>query len=364
MRNRSIGLGGRLVLLLGVAGCVSTAYRNPPGPPARSQLMGTDPTMHISLREDRHEIEVVVGPLQVPPTRSGIMDHAHSHDEETPLAVFAWPVEQGLAGVHLAAYRAGGDPLPRDVFHHVIGVNLDRRQLVYPVAERLFGFGSETPDIKLPDFLEIPVVKGDSIGIYGVWKNETGETLRDVFMQVVLPYAPPGKEREQVLPIYMDTNNVIGGTNTFDLPPGRHLRSHEFELPVSGALLAAGGHLHDFGTELRVEEVDSGEVVVKLEPEVDREGRVVGVEQAVFRRLFGLLDARVPLREGVRYRVVGEYENPTGNTISEGGMAHVVGLFVPDDLSRLPDVDRSSREYLLDLSGLPERIGGHSHFMP
>ncbi len=263
-------------------------------------LGGIQPTARVTIREYRHELEIVASPFHIPAMSAGA-DHHPGHDAMySPLVVFPWPVDGGLTGVRVATYTADGTPQPRDVIHHVIGLNFDRRQLVYPVPERLFGFGTETPDIKLPGFLEIPIQWGDSIGVYAVWNNTTGQALEDVHLQVVLHYAPPGRDREPALPIYLDTNNNIGGRTSFDLTPGRSLQSYEFELPVGGGLLAASGHLHDYGRELRIEEAATGRVVTRLKAELDREGHIVVVEQRVYRRFFKLFDARIRLEAGVR----------------------------------------------------------------
>ena len=49
-------------------------------------------------------------------------------------------------------------------------------------------------------------------------------------------------------------------------------------------------------------------------------------------------------------------------------MAHMMGLFVPDDLSDFPELDRTADIYHLDVTGLPqeelhvgEASGGHLH---
>ena len=141
--------------------------------------------------------------------------------------------------------------------------------------------------------------------------------------------------------------------------PGRSLQSYEFELPVGGGLLATG-HLHDYGGELRIEEAATGRVVTRLKAELDPEGRIVVVETAGLRRFFKLFEARIRLEAGVRYRVVGEYDNPTGMTIPDGAMAHFLGLFVPDDLTLWPKLDRSTDAYWLDVTSLPPRLGGHA----
>ena len=49
-------------------------------------------------------------------------------------------------------------------------------------------------------------------------------------------------------------------------------------------------------------------------------------------------------------------------------MAHVMGLFVPDDLSDFPELDRTADIYRLDFTNLPQgelhvdgATGGHVH---
>ncbi|MDT8341990.1 MAG: hypothetical protein RQ751_10800 [Longimicrobiales bacterium] len=353
------------IVALAAAGCMSTGYKGVPATPVDQLRAGAEPAARVSVDAERKEIEVLIGPFDVPATEPGMDHHAmdHSAHEEmySPMAVFRWPVDPGLKGFRLAAYSADGTRLPRDLFHHVIGVNFGRRQLVYPVAERLFGFGTETPDVKLPGALEVPVARGDSIGVYAMWKNETGVPLHDVYMQIILPYAEGDRMGEAALPVYFDTNNNIGGKTSFDLPPGRYAEAFEFEVPVGGGLLAASGHLHDHGQELRLENAETGEVLFRLLPERDAQGRVVAVEQRIFRRFFKLMDARVRLEPGVRYRVVGVYDNPTGEVIPDGGMAHVVGLFVPDDLNRWPALDPNDRFFQEDAGALPPVLGAPEH---
>jgi hypothetical protein len=327
-------------------------------------LRGDQPRAHISVRAERSEIDVVAGPFHVPPSNVQA-EGGHMHEDDTmksPMIVVPWPVDGGLGGFRLAAYDSEGRELPRDLLHHVIAVNFDRRQLVYSIPERLFGVGTETPDVKLPGFLEVPLQEGDTIGVYAMWNNRTGQELNDVYLQIVLPYRSDGKAREKAMPIYMDTNNNIGGKTSYDLPPGRSTQSYEFQLPVGGGLLAASGHLHDYGVELRLENAETGDLITKLEPAVDDQGHVLAVEQRIYRRLFKLIDARIRLEAGVRYRVVGVYDNPTSDTIPDGGMAHIVGLFVPDDPDAWPALDRSSEAYRRDVAALPAPIGGsHVH---
>lgn len=358
-----------LVALL-FAGCMSTGFDHELTPPLEvMQHVDGQAETRIWVDERNHEVRVLAGPFTVPeaPEPMEAMDghEGHGgHDDSmlTPLIPLRWPVEGGMQGFRLAAYDAEGNELPRDIMHHMIAVNFDRRQLVYPVPERLFGFGTETPDIRLPDAFEVPLERGDSIGMYAMWHNETGREIEGVYMHVALPYATPGKDREKVMPIYMDTNNHIGGKTSFDLPPGEFTKAYEFELPVSGAMLAASGHLHDYGVELRLEDAATDEVIFRLEADRGPDGKVHRVEQKIFRKFFKLIDARVPLEANRRYRVVGVYENPTDEVIVDGAMAHIVGLFAPDDPENWPELDRSTQAYAMDVEALPAPMGGkHDH---
>jgi hypothetical protein len=67
------------------------------------------------------------------------------------------------------------------------------------------------------------------------------------------------------------------------------------------------------------------------------------------------------LKGNHRYRVVGEYDNPTGETLIRGAMAHMSGLFAPDDMSRWPKIDPSDPDYQRDLVSLQvEGAGEHA----
>jgi hypothetical protein len=64
------------------------------------------------------------------------------------------------------------------------------------------------------------------------------------------------------------------------------------------------------------------------------------------------------LKAGHRYRVVGQYDNPTGETRVKGAMAHMVGLFAPDDMKRWPAINPQDSTYQRDLASLQVRGAG------
>lgn len=319
-------------------------------------------SMSVTVDSAKSRIVVRSGPFHLPANPAGVKgSHSHgSHDMEgmegmehhsfSHFMRFDWPVDGWLRGFRVDMTDPSGKPLSPRLLHHLIGVNLDRRQLVYHAVERLFGWGSETDPVELPSGLAVPLKDGEHLGMYAMFDNETGKDV-DAYLTLTIPYVSTadGSHPKAVLPLYIDVNNVIGGTTTFDVPPGKSTHTFEFEVPTSVRVLAVGGHLHDYGESVSLEDAESGKVYVKLKAQRDRDGHVKGVGRFVF----GYNTDALHLVPGHRYRVVGVYDNPTDSTLKNGGMAHINGAIVPDDVSDWPVLDPNDPLVKKDIASLP-----------
>ncbi|HET7601364.1 MAG TPA: hypothetical protein VFK09_13790, partial [Gemmatimonadales bacterium] len=330
--------------------------------PAAQRGPEPPPPLKVIVDSAKHEVTVVSGPWKLPnmpPMEDhGMMDMAAN----SPVQRFEWPIEGWFRGFRYELVDQNGKVLDRRVLHHMIMVNFDRRQLLYPAVERLAGAGSETADAVVPKTIGVPLTPGTHLGMYIMWHNETGKDLDAVYLRYSMIWAPKNQNPQPVnsLPIYMDVNLTVGGSNTFDVPPGRFSKSYEFTLPVGGRLLGVGGHLHDYGVDVKLIDAESGKELTRVVAKRDSAGRVLGVS----RKLFGVTGEGLKLKAGHRYRVVGEYDNPTGKTIPQGAMAHMVGLFVPDDMSKWPAVDPRDPTLQKDLASLQQPAAGgmqHGH---
>ena len=318
---------------------------------------GTPPTPRVSVSIDssRHELTVTSGPFDLP-SMPPMEDHAMvdlgmSHD--TRLQRFEWPVDGWFRGFRVELVDGKGRAVPPHVMHHMVMVNFSRRQLLYSAAERLMGTGTETEEVSVPKTIGVPMKPGMRLGMYVAWHNDTGKDLEGVHLKLTMLWTPKNQNPPPVhaLPIYMDVNLTVGGQNTFDVPPGKSLKAYEFTLPVGGRLLGVGGHMHDYGTRVWLEDVQSGKVLTQVTAKRDAEGKLVKMS----RKLFGVSGQGLRLKAKRRYRVVGEYDNPTGEMRHQGAMASMVGLFVPDDLRRWPKVDPADVTYRRDLASLEVR---------
>jgi len=316
----------------------------------------------VRLDQARREIVVTAGPFTVPSMPPG-MKHEEMDmmaDHSTPVIHFEWPVQGWFRGFSIEIVDKEGKPIARRLVHHLIAINFDRRQLLYPSYERIFGIGQETEDAFIPKSIGIPMKPATKLGIYVAWANETGKDLEGIQVRLKLAYSPPNLNPRPLdaLPIYMDVNLTVGKGNTYDIPAGRSEKSWEFTPPVSGRLLGVGGHMHDYGVAVRLEDAESGKVLSQITSTRTPEGKVTRIG----RRLFGVTGQGLLLKAGHKYRVVGVYDNPTGQAIVQGAMAHMVGLFAPSDYSKWPALDLTDESLQDDLAYLSEMgMKGHKH---
>jgi hypothetical protein len=339
-----------------VSTMVAASMLSAPGP--------TDSTPKVTMTVDssRKELLITAGPFDLPnmpPLEDhAMMDLGMSHD--TPVQHFQWPIDGWFRGFKVHLTDASGREVPRHVMHHLIMVNFSRRQLVYPAAERLMGAGTETDgEVSVPKTIGIPMKPGMKLGMYVAWHNDTGRDLKGVYLKLAMLWTPKNQNPPPVnsLPIYMDVNLTVGGSNTFDVPPGKSTKSFVFTLPVGGRLLGVGGHMHDYGVRVRLEDAETGKVLTSVTAKRDSAGKVEGMS----RRLFGVTGEGLKLKANHQYRVVGEYDNPTNETRVKGAMAHMVGLFTPDDMDRWPTIDPSNPDYRRDMASLQVRGEHQGH---
>lgn len=312
----------------------------------------SDSVEALAVRVDssRHEVVITTLPFDLPDMST---EHDHSKSHDSPVYKFTWPVEGWFRGFRVRVLDGDGTPLPRRLMHHLIMINYDRRQLVYPAAERLWGAGVETGNFSLPKSIGVPLTPGTPLGMYIAWHNALGRDLAGVRLEIVMQWVPRNQlpRPVDVLPMYFDVNLTVGGANEFDVPPGRSEKAYEFTVPVEGHILGVSGHLHDYGREVRLEDAESGKVLTRIAARTRPDGSVRGME----RHLFGVTGAGLKLKAGHRYRVVAVYDNPTGETLVKGAMGSVAGIFAPRDVREWPRLEPADSQFQRDLRFLARR---------
>jgi hypothetical protein len=313
--------------------------------------VSSSPRVSLAVDSAKHVVLVRVSPLcsSSPEMASRSGHHHSSAGQEGSWLQFRWPVDGWVRGFRASFTDEANHSLPRSRIHHLILAHLERRQLVHPAIERLFAIGQEPEDVILPKTIGVPLKRGTRLALKGACAPSPSTSAVYLFLELLWTPANQFPHPVSVLPFYVDVHlKSVLDTNTFDVPPGRSSTSYDFRLPVGGWLLAVGGHLHDYGVAVQLQDSSTGRVISRLRARRTPAGRVLSVE----RKLYGVLGPGLKLKSGTTYRLVATFDNPTRETIRNGGMAHLVGLFEPEDLGRWPAISADDAELQEDLRRL------------
>jgi len=332
----------RFVVLLSLLPSADAAHAQS-APPASAIRM------RVRLDAEHRDLVMEIGPLDLP---------AQSGHRQLPAFHGVVPMDGWMHGYRVEMIDGEGEAVPRSTIHHVNVIAPGQRELFSQIMLRVAAVGQETAPVVLPRMMGYRVRRGQELIVTSMVHNPTDRAYHDVYLRVHFPYTPSSVvvRPVSVLPFYMDVMPPAS-LHSYDLPPGRSRRSWEGRPAVAGRILAVGGHVHQYGTALRLEDVTAKTVIWQGRPVVDREGRVVSMPFARFLWTLG-----VPVRPDHVYRVTAEYDNTSGETIPGGAMGALGGVFVPDDPARWPSVDPNSPELKLDWRLVHTgNQGGHGH---
>jgi hypothetical protein len=297
--------------------------------------MASTATLHSLV--DKGDLVLEVGPIDLP--AGAAHDEVH---EPLPMMVAAG-VEGWLHGYTIELVDSLGRPVPQTVVHHVNVIIPDKRELFSPIMLRLAAAGAETAPVGLPWFLGYPIKPTDSLLVSAMLHNESSVGYGGVRLRVRMPLTRRHIFGAMaIFPFYMDVMPPAG-SHSFDLPPGRSEHFWEGSPAINGRILGVSGHMHKYGTLLRLEDRTTGHVLWEGKPVVDSAGDVTSIPIKRFVATFG-----VGVRASHVYRLTVVYDNPTDAPIVDGGMGALGGVFKPDEAGDWPAVDRSNPDYVLD----------------
>ena len=242
-----------------------------------AQAPASAPTLHVMTDTVRREIIVELSPLNLPA-------HASHHDiKQPPPLALVLPVNAWIEGYSAEMIDSAGRPITQQALHHLNFIVPARRELFSTIMQRLGAAGSETPPVTLPEVFGHPVIgypmqRGDTILIAAMLGNPTSNAYPGARMRARLKYWPlaAGWAPLPICPFYMDVMPPAG-PHGYDLPPGRSSKSWQASPAVAGRILEIGGHLHEYGVELRLDDVTTGRTLWRAAPAVDASGQVIGI---------------------------------------------------------------------------------------
>lgn len=317
--------------------------------PPRAAAQQT-PQLRLVDDRDRQELVFELGPVDLP------AHLGHEHAAQPPTDRVAIPIEGWVHGFRVEVVDGAGRAVPQQVVHHVNIIATEERELFSQIMLRVAAAGQETGEVKLPRLAGYRVRKGQEFAVTSMLHNPTPRAYRGVKVRVRMPYTPESSwlSPVSIFPFYLDVMPPAGETHAYDLPPGRSEKSWEGRPALAGRILGVGGHLHKYGVSLRLEDVTANEVLWEAKPKVDEKGEVIDMPRGTFIWRLG-----IPVRSDHVYRLTAIYDNPTGETIPDGAMGALGGVFLPARGTVWPVVDRQHPEYQLDVRVTLADGGGH-----
>ena len=278
-------------------------------------------------------------------------------------SVGEFPVNGSIYALHAEIIDEHGQRLPNDLLHHMNVMNPAERELFLPISRRILASGRETGEIRFPWLLfGSPIRAGERILANAMVHNPTGVSYHGVHVRLVVSYVPDHRPWPffAVIPWQLDVGFPVGD-KSFDLPPGRSERSYEGSPAVPGKLIVIGGHMHEYGKTIEFWDVTTGKRLWHGEPAPAPAGEPSAVPLG---KLYGLTGLGMRITPTHRYRVRVIYENPTGQTISNGGMGVVGGLFMPDRKATWPATNQADSLYQHDLRHFMGPVGRSAVAVP
>lgn len=271
-----------------------------------------------------------LGPVKLP-ANSDHMAMAQPADKFWGVAMDGWVV-----AFHPRLVDAAGQAVPGRVLHHVAFWHTGRSDFLCPnKEEHIFGAGGEMNDWPAVEGFGYRVLPGDRIRIETMFHNPTEQSYPETYLEVRLEYRlrSAGAQLKSVYPAWFDVMECRDSGYT--LAPGQTWTSGEISIKRAGMLLGVGGHMHDYGEGLFLENLTRNEKVAELRAQLDAQGRIVTMPMVTFYERGGYR-----LKAGERLKTTAEYSNPTGKSLPDGAMGIVVGYFLPDDDAAMASLRR------------------------
>lgn len=284
----------------------------------------------LEVRDDaaRRSLTMRLGPVNLP-AKSDHFAVAQPAPQFLEIPFDGW-----ITAYHPQLVDAQGNALPSRMLHHVAFWNTGRSDFLCPnKEEHIFGAGGEMNDWPALPGVGYRALKGDRIRITSMFHNPTETSYPEAYLQVVMEYVQEkDRELKSVYPAWFDAGEC--GNSGYDLPAAASSKTGEFRLNYTGTLLGVGGHLHDHGRRLVLENTSRKETVATLDAKLNPEGHILEMPIARFGQGYAL-------KKGEVMKVTASYENP-GPALPQGAMGIVVGYFLPENDASLADLARRS----------------------
>jgi hypothetical protein len=213
--------------------------------------------------------------------------------------------------------------------HHAVWVNPQKQDLACPQwPDRFFGSGKERTPMRLPDGYGYEVGPNDwgfTAHIDGMHAGHPGTF--EAFIKLDLGFAPADAGLTDISPVWFSVTGECDADAEFDVPRvgRRYSESDSWVATQSGRFIAAAGHLHDGGIELRLKNATTSGNIFTSRALYERRPR----EFWYLTRMTSFVQTPgIAVDEGDRLRLTAVYD---GKRRWPSVMGIMLGAFVPEE---------------------------------
>ena len=143
-----------------------------------------------------------------------------------------------------------------------------------------------------------------------MFANPTADDHPQTFLEVKMEYRlAANTQLKNVYLAWFDVGQC--GDSSYYLKPGVNVTPGTLRLAYSGTLLGVGGHMHNYGRQLVLENTTRNENVATLNARIDNQGRLLSIP-AYFLQTGGYR-----LNKGDTLKVTATYDNISGHFLPE-----------------------------------------------
>jgi hypothetical protein len=275
------------------------------------------------------------GPILLPPH----VGHVMFPDKLVVLPMTGW----------ITAFRSRfvtqtGDQIEATFLHHILLNDRSRRHWPCPTKEALiFAAGAEMRDVSLPSGYGYPISEGFPMRARLMLQNQSALTSPPLYFELQVEYQPAnmGRVEKNLYPIYLSAVTPCG-LEAYDLAPGLDSKKQEYAFPTDGRIVQLGGHLHEYGEKIVLENQTTGKDIIVLTQPPQANGHLSPLPLVNF-------DAdQCRIRATERLSVLSIYNNSSGKFLPLSAMGILYVGFIPDDesaferITRFPHWDRKT----------------------
>src|SRR2546429_658103 len=142
--------------------------------------------------------------------------------------------------------------------------------------------------------------------------NATKTMFAIADLEMKIDYGLPIKKQlKSDFPAWFDVQQC--GDSDYDFKLGRNVTSWTLRLDYSGILLGVGGHLHDYGRQLVLENLTRKQNIATLDASLDEKRRLLSIPLTLFVQQGGYHLSKDDL-----VKVTARYDNQSGKELPQG----------------------------------------------